>query len=197
MKPKQEANSNLPVQLFKDEKRWVAWLDKNHLTSSGLWLRIAKKAGNVKSLSYAEALEVALCYGWIDGQKKTFDESTWLQKFTPRGPRSIWSTINREKAKELIKNGLMKPAGLKAIERAKENGRWEAAYDSQSKITLPDDLRIELDKNVKAKAFFATLNSVNRYAILFRLQTAKKAETREKRLRQFIDMLEKNEKLHP
>jgi uncharacterized protein YdeI (YjbR/CyaY-like superfamily) len=197
MKPKQEANSNLPVQLFKDEKRWITWLDKNHFTSSGLWLRIAKKTAIVKSLSYAEALEVALCYGWIDGQKKTYDEATWLQKFTPRGPRSIWSTINREKAKELIKNGLMKPAGLKAIERAKENGRWEAAYDSQSKITLPDDLRAELDKNVKAKAFFDTLNSVNRYAILFRLQTAKKPETRKKRLRQFIDMLEKNEKLHP
>jgi uncharacterized protein YdeI (YjbR/CyaY-like superfamily) len=197
MKPKQEAGSNLPVHLFKDKKLWIAWLDKNHLTSSGLWLRIAKKVGNVKSVSYAEALEVALCYGWIDGQKKTFDETTWLQKFTPRGPRSIWSTINREKAKELIKKGLMKPAGLKAIERAKENGRWEAAYDSQSKITLPDDLQTELDKNVKAKAFFATLNSVNRYAILFRLHTAKKPETREKRLRQFMDMLEKNEKLHP
>ncbi len=185
------------MQFFKDKKGWIAWLDKNHLTSSGLWLKIAKKTANVKSLSYAEALEVALCYGWIDGQKKTYDEATWLQKFTPRGPRSIWSTINREKAKELIKKGLMKPAGLKAIERAKENGRWEAAYDSQSKITLPDDLRAELDKNVKAKAFFDTLNSVNRYAILFRLQTAKKPETRKKRLRQFIDMLEKNEKLHP
>jgi uncharacterized protein YdeI (YjbR/CyaY-like superfamily) len=120
-----------------------------------------------------------------------------LQKFTPRGPGSIWSTINREKAKELIKNGLMKQAGLKAIERAKENGQWVAAYDSQSKITLPEDLKAELDKNAQAKAFFATLNSVNRYAILFRLRTAKKAETRAKRLRKFIDMLEKNEKIHP
>lgn len=197
MRPKQVTGSNLPVQLFKDKNRWITWLDKNHLSSPGLWLRLGKKVANVKSLSYAEALDVALCYGWIDGQKKTFDETTWLQKFTPRGPRSIWSTINREKAKELIKKGQMKPAGLKAIERAKENGRWEAAYDSQSKITLPDDLQAELDKNVKAKAFFATLNSVNRYAILFRLQTARKPETRKKRLRQFIDMLEKNKKLHP
>jgi uncharacterized protein YdeI (YjbR/CyaY-like superfamily) len=191
------AGSNLSVRLFKDKKSWTAWLDKNHLSSSGLWLRIAKKTAGVKSISYADALEVALSYGWIDGQKKTCDEATWLQKFTPRGPRSIWSTINREKAKELIKNGLMKPAGLKAIERAKENGQWVAAYDSQSKITLPEDLKAELDKNAKAKAFFATLNSANRYAILFRLQTAKKAETREKRLLKFIDMLEKNEKIHP
>jgi uncharacterized protein YdeI (YjbR/CyaY-like superfamily) len=197
MKSKPRAGSNLPVQLFEDKKGWEDWMDKNHLTSSGLWLRIAKKAANIKSLSYAEALGVALCYGWIDGQKKTYDETTWLQKFTPRGPRSIWSTINREKAKELIKKGLMKPAGLRAIERAKENGQWGAAYDSQSKITLPEDFQAELDKNPKAKAFYGTLNSINRYAILFRLQTPKKPETRAKRLRQFIDMLEKNEKLHP
>jgi uncharacterized protein YdeI (YjbR/CyaY-like superfamily) len=197
MKSKPRGGSNLPVQLFKDKKDWEAWLDKNHLNSSGLWLRIAKKAVNIKSLSYAEALEAALCYGWIDGQKKTYDETTWLQKFTPRGPWSIWSTINREKAGELIKKGLMKPAGLKAIERARENGQWKAAYDSQSKITLPDDFQAELDKNMKAKNYFATLNSVNRYAILFRLQTAKKPETRAKRLQQFIAMLEKHEKLHP
>jgi uncharacterized protein YdeI (YjbR/CyaY-like superfamily) len=197
MKSVPAAGSSLPVQLFKDKKAWKAWLAKNHLTSSGLWLRIAKKAASIKSLSYGEALEVALCYGWIDGQKKTYDEITWLQKFTPRGSRSIWSAINREKATELIKNGLMQPAGLRAIERAKENGQWEAAYDSQSTIALPEDFQAELDKNVKAKAFFATLNSVNRYAILFRLLTAKKPETRAKRLQQFMDMLEKKEKLHP
>jgi uncharacterized protein YdeI (YjbR/CyaY-like superfamily) len=197
MKSVPAAGSSRPVQLFKDKKAWKAWLSKNHLTSSGLWLRIAKKAASIKTLSYGEALEVALCYGWIDGQKKTYDEITWLQKFTPRGSRSIWSAINREKATELIKNGLMQPAGLRAIERAKENGQWEAAYDSQSTIALPEDFQAELDKNVKAKAFFATLNSVNRYAILFRLQTAKKPETRAKRLRQFMDMLEKKEKLHP
>jgi uncharacterized protein YdeI (YjbR/CyaY-like superfamily) len=197
MKSMQSTGSNLPVQLFKDKKDWEAWLGKNHATSAGLWLKIAKKAAKIKSLSYAEALEAALCYGWIDGQKKACDESTWLQKFTPRGPRSIWSTINREKAEELIKQGLVKPAGLKAIERAKENGQWDTAYASQSRITIPVDLQAELDANKKAKAFFATLNSANRYAILFRLQTAKKPETRAKRLRQFIDMLEKHEKLHP
>lgn len=197
MKPRQVSCSSIPVKLFKDKKDWGVWLDKNHLTSPGLWLRIAKKTADVKSVSYAEALETALCYGWIDGQKKTYDENTWLQKFTPRGPRSIWSAINREKANKLVKNGLMKPAGLNAIERAKENGQWKSAYDSQSKIALPDDFHAELDKNTKAKAFYSTLNSANRYAILFRLQTAKKPETRAKRLRQFIEMLEKNEKPHP
>jgi uncharacterized protein YdeI (YjbR/CyaY-like superfamily) len=195
MKPK--AVGNLPVQLFEDKKDWEAWINKNHMTSAGLWLRIAKKSAHIRSLSYAEALEVALCYGWIDGQKKTYDEATWLQKFTPRGPHSIWSTINREKAQALIRQGLMKPAGLNAIERAKENGRWETAYASQSKITIPEDFQAELDKNRKAKAFFAKLNSVNRYAILFRLQTAKKPDTRARRLQQFIEMLEKHEKLHP
>jgi uncharacterized protein YdeI (YjbR/CyaY-like superfamily) len=196
MKPGDNERSELKVKLFKNKGDWAAWLDKNQAISPGLWLRIAKKAADIKSVTYAEALEVAICYGWIDGQKKTYDEFTWLQKFTPRGARSIWSAINREKAGELIRNGQMKQAGLKAIERAKENGQWAAAYDSQSKITLPEDFQKELDKNANAKAFFATLNSVNRYAILFRLQTAKKPETRAKRLRQFVAMLEKHEKLH-
>jgi uncharacterized protein YdeI (YjbR/CyaY-like superfamily) len=186
----------LPVKLFKEIKDWAAWLDKNHAASSGLWLRIAKKAAELKSVSYADALEEALCYGWIDGQKRPYDGSSWLQKFTPRGARSIWSAINREKAGELIRSGRMKPAGLKAIERARENGQWASAYDSQSKITPPDDLQAELDKHPKAKAFFITLDSANRYAILFRLQTAKRPETRAKRLQQFIAMLEKHEKLH-
>jgi len=196
MKPGVNIRSELQVKLFKNKRDWATWLDKNQAKSSGLWLRIAKKSSDIKSVTYAEALEIAICYGWIDGQKKTCDEFTWLQKFTPRGARSIWSAINREKAGELIRNSQMKPAGLKAIERAKENGQWAAAYDSQSKITLPDDFQTELDNNAKAKAFFATLNSTNRYAILFRLQTARKPETRAKRMRQFIVMLEKHEKLH-
>jgi uncharacterized protein YdeI (YjbR/CyaY-like superfamily) len=196
MKPGVNIRSELQVKLFKNKRDWATWLDKNQAKSSGLWLRIAKKSSDIKSVTYAEALEIAICYGWIDGQKKTCDEFTWLQKFTPRGARSIWSAINREKAGELIRNSQMKPAGLKAIERAKENGQWAAAYDSQSKITLPDDFQTELDKNANAKAFFTTLNSVNRYAILFRLQTARKPETRAKRMRQFIVMLEKHEKLH-
>lgn len=196
MKTSPKVRSELPVKLFKDKRDWAAWLDNHQATAPGLWLRIAKKTADIKSITYADALEIALCYGWIDGQKKAYDEATWLQKFTPRGARSIWSAINREKAGELIRNGFMKPAGLKAIERAKENGQWATAYDSQGKITLPEDFKAELDKNEKAKAFFTTLNSVNRYAILFRLQTARKPETRAKRLRQFIIMLEKHEKLH-
>jgi uncharacterized protein YdeI (YjbR/CyaY-like superfamily) len=187
---------DLPVVLFEVQKEWAAWLKKNHGKSAGLWLRLAKKASDIKSLSYSEALEVALCYGWIDGQKKSYDEESWLQKFTPRGKRSIWSKINREKASALIESGKMGPAGLKAIENAKEDGRWDAAYDSHSTATVPDDLQAALDRNAKAKAFFATLNSQNRYAILFRIQTAKKAETRAKRIQQFVEMLARNEKLY-
>ena len=148
-------------------------------------------------MTYDEALDVALCHGWIDGQKKGFDDKYWLQKFTPRGAKSIWSKINTLKAEKLIASGEMKPAGLKAIELAKQDGRWEAAYDSQKKISIPDDFESALNKNKKAKSFFATLNSVNRYAILFRIQTAKKAETRTKRIQQFVEMLERNEKLYP
>ena len=189
--------NDLPVVLFEHREDWAVWLDKNQAASSGVWLKLAKKASGLKSVSYAEALEVALCYGWIDGQKKSYDESSWLQKFTPRGVKSIWSKVNREKAQELIRSGQMKPAGLKAVESARQDGRWEAAYDSPGSATVPSDFQAELDKNVKAKAFFATLNSRNRYAILFRIQTAKKAETRIKRIEQFIRMLEKNEKLYP
>ncbi len=183
--------------LFASQKDWAKWLDKNHANSSGVWVRLAKKASELKSVNYAEALEVALCYGWIDGQKKSYDADSSLQKFTPRRPKSIWSKINRGKAEVLIKAGKMKPAGLQAIEKAKQDGRWDAAYDSQSKATVPEDFQVELDKNKKAKEFFATLKSVNRYAILFRIQTAKKAETRAKRIQQFIEMLERNETIHP
>ncbi len=197
MRVTRDNTSEMPVKLFKDPKAWATWLDKNQATSSGLWVRIAKKGAEYKSVSYDQALEVALCYGWIDGQKKTYDESSWLQKFTPRGPKSIWSKLNREKAEALIERGEMKPAGLKAIESAKQDGRWEAAYESQNRATMPADLQAELDRSLKAKEFFATLNSVNRYAILFRLQTAKKPETRAKRLRQFVEMLERGEKIYP
>jgi uncharacterized protein YdeI (YjbR/CyaY-like superfamily) len=188
--------AELPVELFKDQKHWAAWLDKHHASSPGLWLRLAKKGSDIQSVSYAEALEVALCYGWIDGQKKAYDESSWLQKFTPRGDRSLWSKVNREKAEELIRTGRVKPAGLAAIERARQNGRWEAAYDSPGKATVPDDFQAELDRHPKAKEFFATLNSANRYAILWRIQTVKKAETRARRIQQFIEMLERHEKIH-
>ena len=183
--------------LFKSQKDWAAWLNKNHAQSPGVWLRIAKKVSELHSVSYDEALQIALCYGWIDGQKKGFDESSWLQRFTRRGPKSIWSKINRAKAEELIKLGKMKPAGLEAIESAKADGRWDAAYDSSRGATVPPDLRTALDGNAKAKKFFATLDSVNRFAILHRLQTAKKPETRAARLDKFIRMLEKKEKIYP
>jgi uncharacterized protein YdeI (YjbR/CyaY-like superfamily) len=187
---------DLPILPFKDKKAWSVWLAKHHAKSSGVWLKLSKKDSGVQSVSYPEALEAALCYGWIDGQKAGFDESFWLQKFTPRGPRSIWSKINRDKAEALIASGEMKPAGLAAIERAKEKGQWDAAYDSQSRAAVPDDLQAELDRNPEAKAFFATLESVNRYAIVFRIHNAKKPETRARRIQQFVAMLERHEKIH-
>jgi uncharacterized protein YdeI (YjbR/CyaY-like superfamily) len=197
MKSTQNSSGDLPVMLFKGQGDWTDWLDENHASSAGVWLKIARTSSDVISVSYAEALEAALSYGWIDGQKKSYDEANWLQKFTPRGARSIWSKINREKAEALIRSGKMKPAGLRAVEQAKRNGRWEAAYDSPSQASVPDDFQAALDKNQEASAFFVTLNSRNRYAILHRLQTAKKAETRAKRIEQFIHMLEAHEKLYP
>jgi uncharacterized protein YdeI (YjbR/CyaY-like superfamily) len=186
----------LPVRLFKSADAWETWLETNHAKSPGLWLRIGKAASGVQSVSYPEALDVALCYGWIDGQKKSYDETTWLQKFTPRGPRSIWSKINRQKVRALTESGRMQPAGVAAVERAKANGQWDAAYDSHRTAAVPPDLQKALDASPKAKAFFATLNSANRYAILWRVQTAKKAETRARRIEQFIEMLETGKKLH-
>ena len=194
--PKTKKN-DMPVKLFKSQQDWTTWLDKHHAQSAGVWLKFAKKDANLKSVTYAEAVEVALCYGWIDGQGKGLDESAWLQKFTPRGPRSIWSKINRTKAMKLIESGRMKPAGLAAIDRAKKSGQWAAAYDSHRTAAVPADLQAALDQNSKAQAFFAALDSTNRYAILFRLQTAKKAETRARRLEQFVRMLENHEKIHP
>ena len=189
--------TGINIRLFSTPKSWETWLEKNHAKSSGLWLRLAKKDSGLKSITYFEALDVALCYGWIDSQKKGHDEISWIQRFTPRGPRSIWSKVNRDKVLEFIKSGQMKPAGLKAVENAKQNGQWHAAYDSQSKTSIPEDFERELKKNKKAAEFFATLNSANRYAILFRIHTAKKPETRAKRIDQFIEMLKKGEKLHP
>ena len=188
--------AELPILPFASQQAFNNWLAKNHDKSDGLWLKLAKKGTDVSSITYDEAVETSLCYGWIDSQKKGFDESFWLQRFTPRKAKSIWSKVNREKAEALIASGQMQPAGLAAVELAQQNGRWEAAYDSQGTITIPDDLQAELEKNPQAKAFFDTLDSANRYAILFRLQTAKKAETRARRLRQFVEMLERGEKIH-
>jgi len=186
-----------PSRLFKSKRDWSVWLKKNHRKHAGLWLRIAKKDSGMRSVTYQEALEVALCYGWIDGQKRPEDDKTWLQRFVPRSAKSIWSKINREKAQALIKSGEMKAAGLEAIENAKKNSRWETAYSSQSKATVPDDLQKALDGSPKAKAFFETLNSVNRYAILFRTQNVKKAETRARKIQRFVKMLERREKIYP
>jgi len=196
MASRKKTPADLPVLRFPDPKAWSAWLDEHHATAAGIWLRIARKGSGAASVTYAEALEVALLYGWIDGQKQSFDEASWVQKFTPRGPRSIWSKINREKAEALIAAGRMKPAGLAAVEQARQNGRWDAAYDRQGAATVPDDLQAALDASPRAKAFFATLNSVNRYAILFRIQTVKKAETRAKKIQQFVKMLEEQKKIH-
>jgi len=189
-------SSDLPILPFASKKKWTDWLAKQHDKSPGVWLKIAKRDSGIPSVTYDEALESALCYGWIDGQKKGFDDKYWLQKFTPRGPKSIWSKINTEKVERLIESGEMRPAGLKSIEAAKNDGRWDAAYASQKNISIPDDFHSALDKNKKAKAFFETLKSAERYSFLFRIQTAKKAETRAKRIQQFIEMLERNEKFH-
>jgi uncharacterized protein YdeI (YjbR/CyaY-like superfamily) len=189
-------SSEYPILFFEDQESWENWLEENHDSSSGIRLQIAKKQSGVVSLSYEEALESALCYGWIDSQKETFDDKTWLQRFTPRGAKSIWSKVNKEKAELFIKNGRMKPSGMKAIEIAKQNGQWDAAYEPQSSATMPEDFEIELNKNSIAKVFFETLDSRNRYAILFRIKSAKKQETRMKRIQQFIMMLEKGEKIY-
>ncbi len=184
------------IMLFKSKENWAAWLERRHGQSSGVWLRLAKKRSNLESVTYKEALEVALCYGWIDGQKRPESEQSWLQRFVPRSPKSLWSRINREKALALISSGEMKPAGLKAIENAKQTGRWEAAYDSPARAAVPNDFQVALDASPKAKAFFETLDRANRYGVLWRIQTAKKAETRARKIAQFVKMLERKEKIH-
>ena len=187
---------DLPVLLFASRGELEAWLEENHADCEGLWLKIAKKGSGVESVSYAEALERALCFGWIDSQKRGLDETFFLQRFTPRRPRGKWSQINRAKAEELIAAGAMRSAGLSEVEAAKADGRWDAAYAGQRTATVPDDLKHELDRNEAASAFFAKLDSANRYAIIYRLQEAKKPETRQKRLRKFVAMLERGEKIH-
>lgn len=192
-----KSSDNLPVQAFETPQSWEVWLTEYHTSADGIWLKLAKKDTGISTITYAEALDSALCYGWIDGQKASFDAQYWLQKFTPRRPRSIWSKVNCAKAVELIAAGRMQPAGLRQVELAKADGRWEAAYDGQSKITIPEELQRELDKNPQAQAFFNTLDSRNRYAILFRIQTARKAETRTARIQKFVDMLTRGEKIYP
>ena len=187
---------DMKIISFKSAHEWEKWLTKNHAASRGIWLKIFKKDSRIISISYSEALDGALCYGWIDGQKAAFDDKAWLQKFSPRQSKSVWSKINVGHAERLIKKGRMKPAGLKKIESAKQDGRWSKAYHPQSSAKLPEDFLREVSKNTKAKVFLETLNRQNVYAIIYRLQTAKKPETRQKRISQFVDMLSKGEKLH-
>jgi uncharacterized protein YdeI (YjbR/CyaY-like superfamily) len=188
---------DLPIIPFASRNAWEAWLEKHHATSDGLRLKIAKKGSGIETVPYAEALEAALCYGWIDGQKASCGDHYWLQRFTPRRARSKWSKVNRQKATELIKRGKMKPAGLREVERAKQDGRWDAAYDAQSTATVPEDLRRELEKNEVAREFFARLDSRNRYAILYQIQDAKRPETRARRIAKYVAMLSELKKIYP
>jgi uncharacterized protein YdeI (YjbR/CyaY-like superfamily) len=187
----------LPVMTFDSTDAWDAWLGAHHADAPGLWLKIAKKGAAGRTISYSEALDVALCHGWIDGQKGRYDDEYWLQRFTPRKPASKWSKINTERVAALIASGRMRPAGLHEVERARADGRWEQAYESQSRVTVPEDLARALAANERARAFFATLDSANRYAILYRIGTAKKPETRAKRIDTFVTMLSEHKKIHP
>jgi uncharacterized protein YdeI (YjbR/CyaY-like superfamily) len=188
--------AELPTLLFATPAELEAWLEDNHAESEGLWLKIAKKGVEPPSVTYGEALELALCFGWIDSQKRGHDERHFLQRFTPRRPRGRWSKINREKAEALIAAGSMRPTGLAEVEAAQADGRWEAAYEGARTAKVPDDLRRELDANPTAREAFEGLDGANRYAILYRLEEAKKPETRERRLRKFVGMLERGEKIH-
>lgn len=190
------AAGELPIIAFAAPHAFSEWLAAHHASARGFWMRLAKKGAGVASITYAEAVEVALAWGWIDGQKQRGDEASWLQKFTPRGARSVWSQINREKALALIAAGEMKPAGLREVERAQQDGRWEAAYAPPSRATVPDDLAAALAANARAQAFFGKLDAANRYAVLWRVQTAKKAETRVKRIADLVGMLAREEKIH-
>ncbi|WP_394841029.1 YdeI/OmpD-associated family protein [Pendulispora brunnea] len=192
---KERASDDGPI-LFARPKQWEAWLAKHHASSAGIWVRLAKKDSGIESMTRPQAVEGALAWGWIDGQAMPGDETSWLQRFTPRRPRSPWSKINRDKAEALIASGKMKAPGLAEVERAKADGRWDAAYDSPRNASVPDDLARALAANARAAKFFETIDSANRYAILYRVQAAKKPETRASRIAQFVEMLAKHETIH-
>jgi uncharacterized protein YdeI (YjbR/CyaY-like superfamily) len=189
--------SEAPVLAFDSPRAWEAWLAKHHAGSEGVWLRIYKKASGKASVTYAEALDAALCYGWIDSHKRPKDGRSWLQRFGPRRANSAWSRINTRNAERLMESGRMKPPGLKAVEAAREDGRWQRAYDSPRAAAIPEDFLKRLSGNKKALAFFAGLNKANTYAIAYRLQTAKRPETREKRMLAILAMLARGESFHP
>lgn len=186
----------LPVLLFSGPGEMEEWLEQHGDSSQGIWLKVAKEGAVEPSITYDEAVELALCFGWIDSQVRRFDDQYYIQRFTPRRPRGRWSKINREKAEALMAAGKLRPAGLAEVEAAKADGRWEAAYDGQRKAKVPADLQRELDASPAAAEFFATLSSANRYSIIYRLEDAKKPETRERRLKKFVAMLERGEKVH-
>ncbi len=186
-----------PRLIFLDQNEWEIWLTENGGTSAGIWMRLAKKGAAQSTVTYAQAVESALCHGWIDGQKQAESEAYWLQRFTRRSAKSIWSRLNTERAEALVAAGRMLPAGMREIERAKQDGRWAAAYASPGNSAVPDDLQAALDANPEARAFFATLNGSNRYAILFRIHNAKKPATRARKIEEFIGMLMRGETIHP
>ena len=197
MKIERHPKDSLPILSFKTTADWEAWLETQPVDSPGLWLRIYKKDSGKPTVTYAEALDGALCFGWIDGQKDKYDEAAWLQKFTPRRPRSVWSQINVKKVEALTAAGRMRPGGLAVVEQARADGRWARAYAPQSQATVPDDLQAALDKSKAAREFFATLKGANRYAILFRIRDAKRLETRARLIATFVDMLKRKETLYP
>jgi uncharacterized protein YdeI (YjbR/CyaY-like superfamily) len=182
-------NDDLPIIPFESSAAWDEWLDEHHSTSRGLWLKIAKKASGITTITYQEAIETALCFGWIDGQRQSFDEAWFLQRFTPRRTRSRWSQINRERARSLIERGLMRPSGLAEVERAKTEGRWDDAYASPSTIEVPDDLRRAFEANPGAQEKFSALNAASRYSILYRIHHTKETAARVQRIERFIEML--------
>jgi uncharacterized protein YdeI (YjbR/CyaY-like superfamily) len=191
------AKPDLPILPFASRRAWEVFLEEQHAPSDGLWLKIAKKGSGIESVTYGQAVEVALCYGWIDGQARRFDEYYYLQRFTPRRPRSKWSKVNREKVTALMERGEIKAAGLREVERARADGRWDAAYDSPSTATVPEDLLRELEKNEQASEFFSELDGRNRYAILYQIQDAKRPETRARRIAKYVAMLAEREKPYP
>ena len=191
------AKDGWPLLAFVDAGEFERWLEEHHGQPTGLWLKIAKKGSGIPSITYDQAVDVALCFGWIDGQKNSYDRDWFLQRFSPRRPRSIWSKVNTEKVDELTKAGRMRPPGLAEAQKAKDDGRWAAAYGRQGDMPVPPDLQRFLDENDDAAKFFASLSSTNRYAFLFRLQTARRPETRAKRFAEFTSMLKAGKKFHP
>jgi uncharacterized protein YdeI (YjbR/CyaY-like superfamily) len=194
--PMTETRSGVPVLTFADQRSFESWLAAQPADAVGVWVKFAKKSAITTKLTKAEAIDAALCHGWIDGKLEKYDNQHWLVRFTPRKSRSKWSALNRDRALTLVKEGRMRPAGLAQIEAAKADGRWEGAYASASRAEVPIDLQKALARNPKASAFFATLNSRNRYAILYRIGNVKKAETRARKIAEFVAMLERGETIH-